>query len=127
MKQKIYLIKLMKIFNQSFINSNNELILVPETNLYICLNDIKTKLDIKCKLLEWCSRDAIKAQPYTVIRKNDKYQRMIRENINKYLGTNFSYEDMQTIYQYLGNAINHKLTIKFVESGYNFEILEVAE
>ena len=46
------------------------------------------------------------------------------DNINNYLNTNFTKEKMELIYTKLGNAINHNLTIKFVESGYDTKILE---
>ena len=44
--------------------------------------------------------------------------------INDFLGTRFSEQDMALIYQRLGNRIRHKLTIQFVESGYNMELLK---
>lgn len=50
--------KIMTVFTNSFINYKNELILVPRTNLYFSLDGVEIDLDLKCKLLEWCSRDA---------------------------------------------------------------------
>lgn len=32
-------------------------------------------------------------------------------------------EDMYWIYDKLGNAVDHELTIKFIESGYDLELL----
>lgn len=119
-----YISRLMLVFEDSFINHLNELILVPNTNLYFSLNDVKNELDIKCKLLEWCSRDAVKAKPYNSYRRNEKYQDSIRNNINEYLKTNFTREDMEIIYCELGNAISHSLTIDFIKSNYDINLLK---
>ena len=122
-----YLKRLMDIFSKSFINRNNELILVPATNLYICLDNVQNEFDLKCRLLEWCSRDASKAQPYKSHRGNVKYQTMVREKINEYLGTDFSRKDMEIIYQDLGNAVNPWLTKKFISSDYDIGLLGYEE
>ena len=42
--------------------------------------------------------------------------------INKYLGTNFTKEDIEIIYTYLGNACHHEKTLEFVRSGFNMDI-----
>ena len=39
------------------------------------------------------------------------------------MGTNFTPEEMETIYTYLGNGIKHNLCVKFVESGYNMAVI----
>ena len=123
MKQEEYISRLMRIFPQSFINHVNELVLIPKTNLYFCLDDIESEFDIKCKILEWCSRDSVKAMPCSSDRKNEMYQDDVRKSINLYLDTNFSREQMELIYQRLGNAINRDLTIKFVKSGFDMNVL----
>lgn len=124
MKMEPYIHRLMQSFSGSFINEINEIILYPETNLYFRLDDVNSEFDVKCKLLEWCSRDAYKTKPYDNELKNKVYQEEIMDNINNYLNTNFTKEKMELIYTKLGNAINHNLTIKFVESGYDTKILE---
>lgn len=123
MKMKKYIKRLMDIFPNSFINGLNELILYSSTNLYFGLDDVNSKQDIKCKLLEWCSRDACKTQPFNNNDDNTYYQEMIRRRTNYYLKTNFTKEEMELIYTKLGNAINHDLTIKFVKSGYDMDVL----
>ena len=52
-------------------------------------------------------------------RKSKKVERFI----NYALDTKFTHEDMQIIYCRLGNRIRHDLTVKFVKSGYNLELL----
>ena len=45
------------------------------------------------------------------------------DGINMFLHTDFSFDDMEIIYTYLGNACNHKKTIRFIESGYDMHVL----
>ena len=40
------------------------------------------------------------------------------------LGTNFTREEMELIYERLGNSCNRELTEKFVGSGYDMKLLE---
>ncbi len=127
MKIPDYITRLMIIFNGSFINRINELILIPKTNLYFSLRDVENGFDLKCKVLECCSRDAVKSMPYPINKGNKLYQDDVRENINIFLKTNFTREDMELIYQVLGNGIRHKLTIKFVQSNYDLDILRSEE
>ena len=46
------------------------------------------------------------------------------EGINDFLETDFTESDMEEIYRHLGNAINHEKTMRFIESGYDFKVLE---
>lgn len=119
-------IALMKAFPQSVINYNSEFITGIGENQWFRLNDCHTELDIKCKVLEWLSRAACKTQLSHSERKNRKLQREMRSCINKYLGTDFTAEDMGAIYTKLGNACNHEKTIEFINSGYDMGILEEA-
>lgn len=127
MKIPDYITRLMSIFNGSFINRINELILIPKTNLYFCLRNVESEFDLKCKVLECCSRDAVKSMPYPTNRGNKWYQDYVRENINIFLHTDFTREDMELIYQVLGNGIRHELTIKFVQSNYDLDMLRSEE
>ena len=45
------------------------------------------------------------------------------DGINKYIGTNFDFEDMDIIYTTLGNDVNRPLCEKFIDSGYDMNIL----
>lgn len=124
MKMPIYVKNLMILFENSFINCINELILIPKTNLYLCLDDVESELDLKCKVIEYCSRDAYKTMPYSSPHSNKVYQNTVRKRMNTYLWTDFTREDMELIYTYLGNCVNHDLTIKFVESNYDMNVLK---
>ena len=39
------------------------------------------------------------------------------DGINKFLGTNFTAQEMDVIYTYLGNSVDNLKTIEFVKSG----------
>lgn len=122
MKDKV--MELMKVFYGSFINHNFELILIPKTNLYFRLEDIKNEEDLICKLLEWCSRDCYKRQFYKTEKRNEQYHNEVLDKLNIFLKTNFNQEDMDVIYTKLGNSVNHKLTQEFVRSGFDMSLLE---
>lgn len=119
-----YISKVMGQFPNSFINWRQELILIPKTNLYVCLHDVNTPTDLKYKLLEWCSRDSTSSLKYSQHWRNRQYQDSVLMRINICLGTSFTREEMMMIYQRLGNCCNHKLTMKFVSSGYDMKLLE---
>lgn len=114
--------KLMRSFPCSYINSEGEFIAHKYANEYFILRNCETELDIKCKVIEWFSR-SYKVTPYRTPAKNVEYQDFMRKGINKYLGTNFTKDDLHIIYSYLGNACNHAKTIEFVNSGYDMRIL----
>ena len=114
----------MDCFPTSVINHNGELIVHIKSNTYFILRDCNRKEDVKCKVLEWLSRPAYKTEPYSTKRNNDEFHSFILAGVNDYLGTNFSEKDMEEIYTYLGNACNHKKTLKFIESGYDMSVLK---
>lgn len=99
-----------------FINQNNELIVVPSWNIYFGLYNVESPLDLKCKVVEWLSRPACKGV-------SSYWQKRVRAIFNDYLGTDFNRDEMERIYMYLGSAIKHSLTIKFVESGFDLEVM----
>ena len=116
--------RLMDSFPNSFINHLGEIIVHRKSNTYFNLMDCKSELEIKCKVLEWLSRAAFKTCPYGSDRKNKEFHKFIRDGVNQYLGTVFTEEDMEQIYTYLGNAVNHEKTLLFAESGYDMGIFE---
>lgn len=116
-------LKLLKSFPGSFINDHGEFI--PEKSGVTCfsLYDCKSDLEIKYKVLEWCSRAAFKSEPYQTEVRNNRLHEFILNGINAFLDTDFSTEDMELIYTKLGNNCNRPLCEKFVESGYDMEVL----
>lgn len=105
---------LLESFPGSFINDRDEFIAHLRTNQYFFLGDCKTPEDIEAKVIEWLSRPAHKTAPYSQEWRNRKLHEFIRNGINAFLGTHFTEEDMAVIYQRIGNAIRHDLTLEFI-------------
>lgn len=107
-------------FPKCFINMNNEVIIHPGRNSYFMLTGIKSEIELKAKVLEWLSREAVKGGTRATMAYH-------LNGINEILGTEFTTEQMAMIYTYLGNAVNHNKTIRFIESGYDFDVIMPAE
>lgn len=118
--------KLVDAFPNSFINGCGEFIAHCESNQYFILKSCETELDVKCKVLEWLSRAAYKTEPFGE-RKNREFHKFMLDGINYFLETNFTPDDMEQIYTYLGNAVNHAKTVQFVESGYDICIFNTVK
>ena len=118
------LLNLMRAFPNSFINYNLEFIAHRYSNTYFSLRDCESELDVKCKVLEWCSSAAYKSQPYRTTASNKKFHRFMLDGINAFLHTKFTEDDIAVIYQNLGNAVRQDLTVDFVESNYDMDRLE---
>lgn len=106
--------KLLECFPGSFINSRGEFIAHLRTNQYFLLNNCQTVEDIEAKVLEWLSRPTFKTQPYSQEWRNRRFHEFMLAGVNAFLDTDFSEEDMELIYTYMGNAIKHDLTVKFI-------------
>lgn len=118
--------KLMRCFPNSFINYMGEFIAHREANEYFILDNCKDELEVKCKVLAWFSRGAHKTAPFGV-RKNKEFHKFMLDGINKFLNTNFTEDDMNLIYTYLGNDCNRKLCEYFVNNNYDLNILRKKE
>lgn len=115
--------RLVRSFPGSFINHLLEFIAHGEANESFLLENCMNELDVKCKVLEWLSRGAYKTCPYRSRTKNEKFNSFMLNGINEFLETDFTEEDMAIIYQKLGNRVNHSLTVRFIESGYDMALL----
>lgn len=120
----LFVRRCMYVFNGSYINRCNELILNQKTNLYMPLDGVNDEHEFIARLLEWCIRDAFKTQPYQYELRNKSYHEAIRNKINTYLKTDFNEQDAELIYQAIGNGINHKLALEFVKNQYDLKMLE---
>ena len=114
---------LMTCFPVSYINRFGEIILSEKGNVYFTAKNCIDKEDIICKLLEYCSRSMAKEGPYCSCKRNSKWREQLILSLNIYLGTNFDQEDMYWIYDQLGNAVNHKLTLRFIRSDFDLAII----
>lgn len=115
--------KLLGLFPRSYINQDLEVILIPKTNTYFNLEGVGSRRDIIAKLLMWCTRTIAKGQPFRNKKRNDMYREATKIALNYYLGALFSDEDINLIYQRLGNGINPELTYRFIDSGFDMEVL----
>lgn len=108
--------KIRAAFPAAFVNMYNELILIPKANMYIMLNQVRDERDFKAAVLEDCSRNAFKGC-------SRKLQDEHLDGINKLLDSKFTRDDIELIYTYLGNGIQHDLCLRFVASGYDLKVL----
>ena len=115
--------KALKYLRGSFINHNNEIILIPKFNVYTLLDDVETDDDFKVKLCEWFSRDCCCALRYSQNKRLERYYQENTDAFNFICGTNFTVEQMEHIYTYLGNGIKHELAKKFVKSGFDLSVI----
>ena len=51
---------------------------------------------------------------------------LLMQGLNEFWGIDFTEEDFYKIYQHLGNAVNHEKTMRFVQSGFDMQELEVS-
>lgn len=103
-------------FPKSFINRSNEIILEPRNNVYFRMDEVTTELEFKCKMFAWVSRPIAKGL-------NKYWWPRVLNSFNEVMGTNFSKDEMYDIYDRLGNDVNRKLTVRFIESGYDMTLL----
>lgn len=120
------LIKIMASFKESFVKCNNDgfgIILDSKSNFFFSLENIDSDCELIRRLISSVSR-CYKTKPYEKEWRNRKYQTELMTSFNGFLGTNFTEDDFEYIYTYLGNGCNKPIAIKFIESGYNIEILK---
>lgn len=115
---------LLDSFPESFFNDRDEFIAHLKSNTYFIFSNCKTILDVECKILEWFSRPAHKGMPYNAEWRNRNFREFMKNGINDFLDTDFSFDDLEKIYTYLGNCCSHNKTIQFIESGYDFSVLK---
>lgn len=108
----------MSLFKDSFINEIDELIVVPTTNLYFEIFDVKTKKDLICKILAWCSRDACKTEPFNTEKLNQEYRKHIRSGLNCFLNVAWDEETWSEMYDKYGNGINEQECRKMIEDNF---------
>lgn len=64
-----------------------------------------------------------KSLHYKSIKRNDEVHEYHLGGINSFCGTHFGSEENELIYTFLGNRINHRLTIEFIRSEYDMGCL----
>jgi len=113
-------------FDSCYINDIYELIIEPKNNVYFMLYDLlsleadEIEINFKRKFIEWVSRSAHKhVTPY--------WKNWFKRGFKSYLCVNFSDDDLKVIYTKLGNGVNQKLAIKFIESNFDVSLLRNAK
>ena len=124
---KDFLIKIMSAFPHSFIkyylNGGFEITLDEKNVLWFSLDEIGSDLELKRRFISVVSR-CYKTEPYRTSKRNIEWQQKHMVAFNKVLGTNFTEDDFEYIYTYLGNGCNKPIAIKFIESGYDIDVLK---
>lgn len=115
--------KLLGLFPRSYINQDLEVILIPKTNTYFNLEGVGSRRDIIAKLLMWCTRTISKEKPYKQELRNFQYRYDNAARLGQYVGKIITTEMVDLIYQKLGNGINPELAYKFIDSGFDMEVL----
>ena len=104
-------------FQKCFVNNNGELIVEPKNNIYFRIDDISTKKEFETKVIAYLSRSCTKGL-------SAYWQRYMLQNTNLLLDKNFSKEDMELIYTYLGGNHTSKRIIEFIEKDMSIEWLK---
>ena len=124
---KDFLIKIMSAFPHSFIkyyvNGGFEITLDQQNVLWFSLGEIESDIELKRRFISAVSR-CYKTEPYRTSKRNIEWQQKHMVAFNKVLGTNFTEDDIEYIYTYLGNGCNKPIAIKFIESGYDLNVLK---
>lgn len=124
---KDFLIKIMTAFPHSFIKyyvyGGFEITLDEQNVLCFSLEEIESDLELKRRFISVVSR-CYKTQPYRTSKRNIQWQQKHISAFNKALGTKFNADEIAYIYTYLGNGCNKPITIKFIESGYDLNVLK---
>lgn len=123
-RKSICRLRLLADFDGSFFNDRDEFIAHRYSNTYFIFGSCENEEEVNCKVLEWLSRPAHKGMPYSQEWRNKKFRQFMLDGINQYLHTDFSFEDMEIIYTYLGNCCNRKRTLQFIRSGYDMSIFD---
>jgi len=114
-----YVEKVLPFFPKAHIYRNDEIIIEPKNNVYFRVDNINNDHEFDCKMLEWLSRPSCKGlTPYWI--------KFMRRGLNGYFCKNWSQDDMREIYTRLGNGVNRTLCSKFINSGFDINILKAS-
>ena len=124
---KDFLIKMMSAFPHSFIKyfrcSGFEIMLDEKNVLWFSLEEIESDIELKRRFISVVSR-CYKTEPYRNSKRNVEWQQKYISAFNMVLGTKFNDDEIAYIYTYLGNGCNKLIAIKFIESGYDLNVLK---
>ena len=107
---------LLAAFPRSFFNKTDDFVAHAYSESWFRMENCEYPEDVECKVLEYLSRAAIKGQPYDQEWRNVKFREFMRSSISSFFQTDLLHEQLVLIYTKLGNAVNHELTKKFIDS-----------
>jgi len=108
------------MFETSFIQGGDEIILNKKWNIYFLLYDVKTPDDFDYKLLSYLSYNCADNH----YQKNSPHCKWAWNRINRWFRKEFTYQELQTIYQRIGVGTNKDVGIEFIKSNCDISILE---
>ena len=109
--------RLLDAFPEGYISRDGDFI--PHSHGgYFLLRSCNSELDVQCQILQWLSLDAFKTQPYIYESLNKRFHSYMLRGINDFLGTQFTEDDMEIIYKYLGAVCNHERTVQFIQDAH---------
>jgi hypothetical protein len=116
------------MFESSFIHREEELILHKKWNIYFRLvfDLCQEKGSRPITPIEFDYRLISCLSFYTAghyFKKSESQCKWAWNRINRWFRKDFTYEELQKIYQRLGWGANMPIGLKFIESGFNMEIL----
>ena len=124
---KDFLIKIMLAFPRSrieyYVYGGFVIYLDEKNRLWFSLEKIESDIELKRRFISAVSR-CYKTEPYRTSKRNIEYQQKYISAFNKALGTKFNIYELEDIYTYLGNGCNKPIAIKFIESGYDLNVLK---
>jgi len=84
------------------------------------LPDIKTKEEFDYKLLSYCSFYFASNH----FKKSSMQCKWAWNRVNRWFRVDFTYDELQIIYQKLGNGANQSLGLKFIKSSFDMIVLK---
>ena len=111
------------VIKPSIMDGGFEITLDEKNVLWFSLGEIESALELKRRFISAISR-CYKTEPYRTFKRNIEWQQKHISAFNKTLGTKFNIDEITYIYTYLGNGCNKPIAIKFIESGYDLNVLK---
>lgn len=102
--------RLARAYPKSYINMKLEFIAHPQRNSYFRLKGVETEHQLRTKVIEYLSREAVKGGTKATMQYH-------LDGLNAFMETNFNAEEVETIYSWLGNGVNHLHALRFVSYG----------
>lgn len=100
-----------------YVNKFGEMIVEESQNIYFIVTECACKEDLQNKAISALSRPAYKGVPAKISKR-------VLEGLNQYLGTSFDEKAIEEVYTYFGNGANEGWRKKFVQSGFDMQVIQ---